>query len=524
MLRKLRRTRERLDRDLAFELRFRPNMVEEASQSGLFQLHIGLVVFHADLADLGLFQIASTTQKRQQPTRLCPLGAPHRQGNPCRRAKFCTRVLRTFCRMDIQLFGCGQTCAIETQASDSNLFGAVTLQQFRSKSRIRVTQLLCPSRIFHDPAFVERKDVFRRRRMFPLGVNFRPFQQARGFLCHVIRCDEDRGAFASGTTCPTRTVQKPLGIGRQIGMDHQFQIGQVNPARRHISGHTDTGPTVTQRLKRMGTLVLRQLARQAHHREPAIGKPCRQTRHCGAGVCKHDRGLAVVKPQQVDDRMFGITRRTLDDLVRDIRVLALFRNRCDTHSIALIGLGDMADGFGHGCREQERATIFGRFAQHELKIFAKAEIKHLVGFIKNNGPNARQIQRAARDMIAQASGRAHNNMRTTFQSPTLGAGVHTADTGRYPRTGFGIKPHQFAADLHRKLAGRCHNKRQGATCVVKAFGFPQKRWRNGKTKAHGLAGPRLGGNQQIGLSKLGCGDGRLNVGQSVIATLGKRVG
>jgi hypothetical protein len=65
-------------------------------------------------------------------------------------------------------------------------------------------------------------------------------------------------------------VQQRVGIGRQIGMDHQFQPRQVDAARGHVGGDADPRPAVAQRLQRVAAFLLAQFARQRHHLEAAI--------------------------------------------------------------------------------------------------------------------------------------------------------------------------------------------------------------------------------------------------------------
>ena len=78
----------------------------------------------------------------------------------------------------------------------------------------------------------------------------------------------------------------------------------------------------------------------------------------------------------------------------------------------MIGLGEMGNRFGDRCRKHQCTTGFRRGGEDEFEIFAKAHIEHFVGFIENNGPQIGQIKRALVDVVAEATGSTHNDMRT----------------------------------------------------------------------------------------------------------------
>ncbi len=64
-------------------------------------------------------------------------------------------------------------------------------------------------------------------------------------------------------------------------------------------------------------------------------------------------------------------------------------------------------------------------------------------------------------MIAQTSGRSHDNMGALRQFAAFEARVHAADASDDLRTGMFIKPTKFALDLQREFARRRHDEREG---------------------------------------------------------------
>ena len=65
-------------------------------------------------------------------------------------------------------------------------------------------------------------------------------------------------------------------IVRQVEMDDEAEIGQVDAAGGDIGGHTDPGAPVAQRLQGIAALALGQLARRATTEKPrSIRLACR---------------------------------------------------------------------------------------------------------------------------------------------------------------------------------------------------------------------------------------------------------
>ena len=105
---------------------------------------------------------------------------------------------------------------------------------------------------------------------------------------------------------PARPV-RPLrccsdfGIVRQIGVDDETEIGQIDAARRDVGGDANPRAPVAQRLQRLVALVLAQFARQRHGGEAALAQHRFQMAHRLARVAEHQRGRRIHEAQQIDD-------------------------------------------------------------------------------------------------------------------------------------------------------------------------------------------------------------------------------
>ena len=160
--------------------------------------------------------------------------------------------------------------------------------------------------------------------------------------------------------------------------------------------------------------------------------------------------------------------------------------RLNPQRIVLEITGQFGDFFGNGCRKHQGAAFSRGCVQNVFQIFAEPQIKHFVRFVQNSGAQARQIKRAAVDMIAQPARSADNNMRATVQRALFGAVIHTAHTCGNLRTGGAVKPIQLACDLQRQFAGWRDYQSHWRISVKQFIRTAQQLIRNRYAKGHGF--------------------------------------
>ena len=125
-------------------------------------------------------------------------------------------------------------------------------------------------------------------------------------------------------------------IVRQIGVDDEIEIRQIDAARGDVGRDADAGAAVAQRLQRHGALVLGQFARQRDDGEAALQQRRLQMPDGVAGVAEHQRARRFVEAQQVDDGVLDIAGRDPDRAVFDIGVAALVALDFDAERLLLI--------------------------------------------------------------------------------------------------------------------------------------------------------------------------------------------
>ncbi len=248
-------------------------------------------------------------------------------------------------------------------------------------------------------------------------------------------------------------MQQRFFVLRQIGVDHQIKTRQINAARRNIGGNTNPRAPITHGLQRVGALVLAKLARQRHHGHAAVVEFGRHVVNSGTRGTEYQRILGLVITQQIDDGIFTIGRFDHQSTVFNIAVLFGRAFGLNAHGVVLIGFGQQRNRARNCGRKHQGAAGFGRGVQNKFQIIAKTQIQHFVGLVQHHATRFGQIQRTARDVIAQTPRCANHDVHTAIQRAPFGAGIHAANARAKTRPGFGEKPLQFAHHLQGQLTG-----------------------------------------------------------------------
>jgi hypothetical protein len=157
------------------------------------------------------------------------------------------------------------------------------------------------------PLVVGGAIVLGRRRLDPFDLDPRAAStdSTRG---GADRGRQHRDALLAGAAGAAGAVLQRLGVARQLDMDDERQVGQVDAARGDVGRDADPGAAVAQRLQRLVALVLAVLARQRDDAKPRSVRLL-EPADIVAGGAEQQRALRLVKPQQVDDRMLDVGRR-----------------------------------------------------------------------------------------------------------------------------------------------------------------------------------------------------------------------
>ena len=108
------------------------------------------------------------------------------------------------------------------------------------------------------------------------------------------------GARAAGAA---DAVQVALGVGRDVHVDHAFQFGDVQAARRHIGGHQHRTAAVGELDQHLVPLTLLQFAVQGQGNDALRLQDINQIPALLARIAKGQRARRAVVQEQLRDRM-----------------------------------------------------------------------------------------------------------------------------------------------------------------------------------------------------------------------------
>ena len=155
------------------------------------------------------------------------------------------------------------------------------------------------------------------------------------------------------------------------------------------------------------------------------------------------------------------------------------------------------------------------------KSSRKAHVEHLVGLVEHHADQARQVERAALEMVAKATGRADHDRRAAAQIAAFLARIHPADAGRDAQARARIEPTELAADLQRQFARGGDDQRERFLAQRRAAQFAEQLVGQRDAEGHGLAAAGLRRNDQVAALRFGIDDGGLDGGGCVIAACGQ---
>ena len=236
-----------------------------------------------DRADVATRHIARAAQHRQQPTRIRTARMANGELDEQARAELAAR-LRSTVHIDlVQIFRRRTLRKELTHHGTRKGFRVIGREQARNELFLVLGHRFRQERIGEQTLHVAGRDLFRRRGRGPVCGDFCKAQQTLGLFALAHRHDDRRDPFGTRAASPARTVQQRFLVHRKIGMDHKFQPRKVDPAGGNVRRDTHTRTAVAHHLQGARTLVLRQLTRQRHNREPTVEEAGGQMRDHRAG-------------------------------------------------------------------------------------------------------------------------------------------------------------------------------------------------------------------------------------------------
>ena len=353
------------------------------------------------------------------------------------------------------------------------------------------------------PLLIERANLLRRGRRRPGHLGACLAQNPLGAALARGGHQQDAHAFSTGASGAPAAVLKDLRVVRQVGVNDEAHLWQVEPARSHIGRHQHPRPPVAQRLQSPRPLRLRQLARERNREKAALGEAGVQMRNAGPSGAEDDRARGIREPQRVHHRVLALSRRDQVRAHLDVLVRLRGRRRGNARRIALVLARQLVDRLRQGRGEEQCAPLFGRVAKDALQLVAKAHVEHFVGLVEHQHAQPVELERLAVEVIAEPARRADHDVRAIAQRPRLARKLPPAHAARHPRARRRIQPAKLDGDLKCQLPRRRDHQRErlrGARQQAGVLG--QKLHRHREPECHRLARPCSRRDQQVAPGQL----------------------
>ena len=247
-----------------------------------------------------------------------------------------------------------------------------------------------------------------------------------------------------------------LGVGRHIDIDDRFQLGDVQPARRHVGRHQHRTTAVGELDQHLVAFPLFQFAMQRQGMETLGAQHLQQVAALLPGIAEGQAAdRAEVVEQAGDGRQPILVRHFVETLANLVALVALQQ----LHLARLVEelAGQFFNAFRVGGGKQQGLALVRALLRHEHHVVEETHVEHPVGLVEHQGIERIQIQAAALQVIQDAARRAHHDVGAMLQAGHLRSHGGAADQGEHLDVVLGARQ---ATDLLGHLIGQLAGRTQ----------------------------------------------------------------
>jgi len=264
----------------------------------------------------------------------------------------------------------------------------------------------------------------------------------------------DGNTLTAESSATTNSVDIVLTVGREIVVDDQRHLLDVDTTGKQVRGDEDTRRARTELSHNDVTLLLSHVA--VHGRDGKVtavhlfGEPIDLPTSVAEdhGLCDGERLVEIAKGIELP--LF-----TLD---RDVKLLDTFQGKLllldkDSDWVTHEPLGDLEDINRHGGREQDDLGGTREETEDVVDLVLETTGKHLVGFVKDELPHRDWVERSALDHVVNTSRGADDAVDTRFELPHVFTDKGAADAGHALNLHVVAEGNHNLLDLLRQLTG-----------------------------------------------------------------------
>ncbi len=246
-----------------------------------------------------------------------------------------------------------------------------------------------------------------------------------------MRDQRDGKAFGAGAAGAADAVHVVLGDHRQVEVDHERQLVDVDSACGDVGRNKNGNFPVLEIGERARARVLALVAVDRCGAQAVLVEEFDQLVGAVLGAAEHQRLAAAVAAEQFEQQVALLRRVDRMHAMRDRRDDAVARGNLHFGRIAHELARERLDLIGERGREQQRLAILLRQrVEDALHLRQEAHVEHAVGLVENEDLDARDVGRAPFEMIDQAARRGDDDVDAAAQRVDLRLHADAAEDRR----------------------------------------------------------------------------------------------
>ena len=298
------------------------------------------------------------------------------------------------------------------------------------------------------------------------------------------------------------TVHIVLGNDRQVEVDHQRQVVDVQATGGDIGGHQHLNLAGLEAVQRALAGRLGAITMDAVGVDALGEQPLDQLVHTVAGLGEHQHLLPALLAQQVAEQVGLALLVHRHQPLLDRAGSGIARADLDAQRIVQRQAREHADLVGEGGGEQQRLALARQRRVHRLQLFGEAQVEHAVGFVEHQGLHLAELDGVLAEQVEQAPRGGHQQVDAAAQAHHLRV---DADPAVYrvggQRQVLGVLAHIGVNLLGQLPGGYQHQRAHRVGGDLLALQGQALQHRQGE--ARGLAGAGLGRGHQVAAGEHG---------------------
>jgi len=263
-------------------------------------------------------------------------------------------------------------------------------------------------------------------------------------------------AIAAGTADAVHVI---LGHHRQVVVDHQRQVGDVQATRGHVGRHQDPRLAGLEVLQGFLARGLALVAVDRDGRQAGFFQLFGQAVATVLGLAEHQHLVGVALRQDLDQQV--ALARTVDRMraVGDGLDDGVLRGHLHLLRVAHELQRQRLDLRLEGGREQQGLALLRQAVDDALDRRQEAHVEHAVGFVQDQHFDRVKLHAAAVQVVDQTARAGHQHVHAATQLLDLRLHADATEQGGHIELQVAAVGLEAVGDLHRQLAGRHQHQR-----------------------------------------------------------------